>query len=113
MWYSAVRAFVITSMVLNGSLAVALITAMVVGYRRPSILDFAACAGLLFGFLNAVGDLIEAEGPVVQTDSSEGDESAAAGPVLHIVRHRGELGAEGADHETMRLEGLEAFRSER
>jgi hypothetical protein len=113
MWYAAVRAFVITSMVLNGSLAIALITAMVAGYRRPSILDFAACAGLLFGFLNAVGDLIETEGPVVQTNSSEGGDSVPAGPVLQIVRHRGEIGAEGAEHETMRIEGLDAFRSER
>ena len=100
-------------MVLNGGVAVALMTAMAAGARRPSILDFAACAGLLFGFLNAVGDLIEAEGPVVRAPASDGS-GAPAGPVLHIIRHRGELGdSAGADHETVRLEGLEAFRTER
>jgi hypothetical protein len=113
MWYATVRAFVITSMVLNGGVAVALITAMAAGARRPSILDFAACAGLLFGFLNAVGDLIEAEGPVIHSPASESSD-AAASPVLHIIRHRGDLGeSAGADHETIRLEGLEAFRTER
>jgi hypothetical protein len=110
MWNTAVRAFVITSMVLNGAVAVALITAMAAGVRRPSILDFAACAGLLFGFLNAVGDLIEAERPA---SSAPSESEASAGPVLHIIRHRGEIGEAGADRETIRLEGLEAFRSER
>src|SRR5215213_4820826 len=65
MWYRAVRAFVITSMVLNAALAIALVTAMASGLRPPSILDFAACGALLFGFLNAVGDLIESERPVI------------------------------------------------
>ena len=113
MWYATVRAFVITSMVLNGGVAVALITAMAAGARRPSILDFAACAGLLFGFLNAVGDLIEAQGPIVHSPASESSD-APAGPVLHIIRHRGDLGNSASAHrETVRLEGLEAFRTER
>lgn len=116
MWSRAVRAFVITSLVLNAAVTIALITAMAAGLRRPSLLDFAACAGLLFGFLNAVGDLIEAEGPVIRdaSDSPEaGGDAAGTGPVLHIIRHRGEIGSEDAERETIRLEGLEAFRSER
>jgi hypothetical protein len=105
----AVRAFVVTSMVLNGALTIALITAMAAGVRPVSILDLAACAGLFFGFLNAVGDLIEAERPVDQAA-----DAALQGPVLHIIRQRGEVGGpEGAEHETIRREGLEAFRSER
>ena len=112
MWYRAVRAFVITSLVLNAALAIALVTAMASGLRPPSILDFAACIALLFGFLNAVGDLIEAERPVMRRD--EGESGDVGGPVLHIIRHRGEIGdADGADRETIRLEGLEAFRSEK
>ena len=104
MWYRAVRAFVITSLVLNAALAIALVTAMVSGLRRPSMLDFAACVALLFGFLNAVGDLIEAEAPVIRGDQD------LSGPMLHIIRHRGEMGSE---REASRGEGLEAFRSER
>jgi hypothetical protein len=108
MWDRAVRGFVITSMVLNGALTIALITAMAAGARRISILDLAACVGLLFGFLNAVGDLIDAEGPVDDANDE------APGPVLHIIRHQGEIGGrEGAERDTLRLEGLEAFRSER
>jgi hypothetical protein len=109
MWYRAVRGFVITSMVLNGALAIALITAMAAGVRPVSILDLAACAGLTFGFLNAVGDLIEAQQPV-----DEPADLASQGPVLHIIRQGGELGeAEGTERETLGLEGLESFRSER
>ena len=112
MWYRAVRAFVITSMVLNAALAIALVTAMASGLRPPSILDFAACIALLFGFLNAVGDLIEAERPVIRRDDIQNAEPD--GPVLHIIRHRGDIGdADGADRETIRLEGLGSFRSER
>jgi hypothetical protein len=70
--------------VLNAAVTIALITAMAAGLRPPSLLDFEACAGPLVGFLNAVGDLIEAEGPII-------DDA----------------------RETIRLEGLEAFRSER
>ena len=110
MWYRAIRAFVITSLVLNAALAVALVTAMASGLRPPSILDFAACVALLFGFLNAVGDLVEAEGPVLKGDDAQSSE--AASPMLHIIRHRGESDAE-ARRETNRLDGLEAFRSER
>jgi hypothetical protein len=110
MWNAAVRAFVITSMVLNGAVAVALVTAMAAGMRRPSLLDFAACTGLLFGFLNAVGDLVDAAAPV---DFSPSASDAPAGPALHIIRQRGEIGDAGADRETIRLDGLEAFRSER
>jgi hypothetical protein len=117
MWYRAVRAFVITSLVLNAALAIALVTAMASGLRPPSILDFAACIALLFGFLNAVGDLIEAEGTVITSASAPGDDARSgepAGPVLHIIRHHGEIGgADATDRETIRLEGLEAFRSER
>jgi hypothetical protein len=105
MWYRAVRAFVITSLVLNAALAIALVTAMAVGLRPPSILDFAACVALLFGFLNAVGDLIEAEAPVIRGNSDE-----LAGRSLHIIRHPGDIGTE---REAIRREGLEAFRSER
>jgi hypothetical protein len=109
MWYRAIRGFVITSMVVNGALTIALITAMAAGVRPVSILDLAACAGLLFGFLNAVGDLVDAEYPV----DHQGDVSSTA-PVLHILRQRGETGGlEGADPAAIRLEGLEAFRTER
>ena len=112
MWYRAVRAFVITSLVLNAALAISLMTAMAGGVRPPSILDFAVCVGLLFGFLNAVGDLIEAEAPVIRRDEVESGEPT--GPVLHVIRHRREIGrTDEADGETIRLEGLEAFRSER
>ena len=112
MWYRAVRAFVITSLVLNAALAVALVTAMASGLRPPSILDLAACVALLFGFLNAVGDLIEAEGPVIAQD--DGQSSQPAGPALHLIRHRGEISeADGSDRETTPREGLEAFRTER
>lgn len=104
MWYRAVRAFVITSMVLNAALAIALMTAMASGLRPPSILDFAACVALLFGFLNAVGDLIEADAPVIREDKD------LAGPTLHIIRQRGEPGTE---REIVRFEGLDSFRSER
>ena len=90
----------ITSLVLNAAVTIALITAMAAGLRPPSLLDFAACAGLLFGFLNAVGDLVEAEGPVIHD---------ASAPVLHIIRQRGEPGSDDA----VRPEGLEAFRSAR
>jgi len=100
MWYRAVRAFVITSLVLNAALAIALATAMASGLRPPSILDFAACVALLFGFLNAVGDLVEAEAPVI------GEGKDLSGPTLHIIRQRGELGTEDEV-------GLDAFRSER
>lgn len=100
MWYRAVRAFVITSLVLNAALAIALVTAMASGLRPPSILDFAACVALLFGFLNAVGDLVEAEAPVIREDKD------LSGPMLHIIRQRGELGTEGEA-------GLDAFSSER
>jgi hypothetical protein len=96
MWYRAVRAFVITSLVLNA----ALVTAMASGLRPPSLLDFAACVALLFAFLNAVGDRVEAEAPVIR----EGKD--LCGPTLHIIRQRGELGTEDAV-------GLDAFRSER
>jgi hypothetical protein len=116
MWYFAVRAFVITSMVLNGAVAVALVTAMAVGRRPVSVLDLVACAGLLLGFLNAVGDLIEAEHPVIHTAPLETDRvESPAGPVLHIIRHRGGIDdpPESREQETVRLEGLEAFRSER
>src|SRR5262245_32689197 len=106
MWYRAIRAFVITSLVLNAALAIALVTAMASGLRPPSILDFAACVALLFGFLNAVGDLIEAEGAVVRGD--DGQSVEPAGPVLHIIRQRGEgADADGTDREAMQLEGLE------
>ena len=112
MWYRAVRAFVITSLVLNAALAIALVTAMASGLRPPSILDFAACIALLFGFLNAVGDLIEAEGPVMARDDDQS--SQPAGPALHLIRHRGEIGeTDGTDRGAVRLEGLDAFRSER
>jgi hypothetical protein len=76
MWFRAVRAFVITSLVLN-----------------------------------AVGDLVEAEGPVIHDASAPdaGSNAAATGPLLHIIRQRGEPGPDGA----VRPEGLEAFRSER
>lgn len=112
MWYRAVRAFVITSLVLNAALAIALVTAMASGLRPPSILDFSACVALLFGFLNAVGDLIEAERPVVARDEDLSTHPAA--PALHIIRHRGEISdAGGTDRETTRLDGLDAFRSER
>jgi hypothetical protein len=107
MWYRAIRGFVITSMVVNGALAVALITAMAAGVRPVSPLDLAACAGLLFGFLNAVCDLVEAEYPV-----DDQDDVSSSAAVLHILRQRGETG-EGADSEAIRLEGLEAFRTER
>jgi hypothetical protein len=108
MWYRAVRAFVITSLVLNAALAIALVTAMASGLRPPSLLDFAACVGLLFGFLNAVGDLIEAEAPVIREDTDANGEPAR--PALHIIRHRGDIRNE---QEASRLEGLDAFRSER
>jgi hypothetical protein len=37
------------------------------GLRPPSVLDFAACVALLFGFLNAVGDLSsKPKGPVIK-----------------------------------------------
>ena len=108
MWYRAVRAFVITSLVLNAALAIAVLTAMASGLRSPSILDFAVCVALLFGFLNAVGDLIEAEAPVVQGDNDLRGESAGA--ALHIIRQRGDLWTE---REVVGREGLEAFRSER
>jgi hypothetical protein len=112
MWYRAVRAFVITSMVLNAALAIGLVTAMASGLRPPSVLDFAAGVALLFGFLNAVGDLIEAERPVITGDDAQGGEPD--GPVLHIIRHRSEIGdANRTDRETIRIEGLDAFRSER
>lgn len=63
---------------------------------------------LLFGFLNAVGDLIEAEAPVIRrVDTQSGERS---GPMLHIIRQRAELGIE---REKSAAEGLEAFRSER
>jgi len=115
MWFRAVRAFVITSLVLNAAVTIALITAMAVGLRPPSLLDFAACAGLLFGFLNAVGDLVEAEGPVIHDASAPdaGSAAAATSPVLHIIRQRGEPGSDDAERDTLRPEGLEAFRSER
>ena len=108
MWYRAVRAFVISSLVLNAALAVALATAMASGLRPPSILDFAACVALLFGFLNAVGDLIEAEAPVIRNVDTQGGEHS--GPTLHIIRQRGEFGIE---REKSGFEGLEAFGSER
>jgi hypothetical protein len=112
MWYRAVRAFVITSLVLNAALAIALVTAMASGLRPPTILDIAACVALLFGFLNAVGDLIEAEGPVIARDDDQS--SQPAGPALHLIRHRGEPGeTDASDREAVRLEGLDAFRSER
>jgi hypothetical protein len=112
MWYRAVRAFVITSMVLNAALGIALVTAMASGLRPPSILDLAACIALLFGFLNAVGDLIEAERPVIQRDDDQNGERA--GTVLHVIRHRGDIDdADGTDRKTIPREGLEAFRSER
>ena len=104
MWYRAVRAFVITSLVLNAALAIALVTAMAGGLRPPSILDFAACVALLFAFLNAVGDLIEAEAPVLREDKD------LSGPTLHLIRQRGEHGTE---REIGLFEGLESFRSER
>ena len=106
MWYRAVRAFVITSLVLNAALAIALMTAMAGGLRPPSILDFAACVALLFGFLNAVGDLVEAEAPVTREDNDVNGEPA--GPALHIIRQRGDIRAE---REAIRLDGLDAFRS--
>jgi len=108
MWYRAVRAVVITSMVVNAALAVALMTAMASGLRPPSTLDFAACVALLFGFLNAVGDLIEAEAPVLRGDKDPRGEFAA--PTLHVIRQRAEIGTE---RETGLFEGLESFRSER
>ena len=109
MWYRAIRGFVITSLVVNGALTIALITAMAAGVRPVSPLDLAVCAGLLFGFLNAVGDLVEAESPVDTTD-----DLAPTAPVLHILRQRRETGGfEGADAEALRVDGLEAFRTER
>jgi hypothetical protein len=109
MWDRAVRGFVITSMVLNGALTIALITAMAAGVRPITVLDLAACVGLFFGFLNAIGDLIEAHRPV-----DEAADVAPQGATLHIIRQRGEIGgAEGSERETIRLEGLESFRSER
>ena len=107
MWPRAVRSFVITSLVANGALAIALITAMAAGLRPVSALDLAVCGALLCGFLNAVGDLVEAEYPV---DDDAGDLAPTA-PVLHILRQRGECS--GLAPETNRLEGLEAFRTER
>jgi hypothetical protein len=108
MWYRAFRGLVITSMVANGALAIALITAMAAGVRPVSAFDLAACAGLLLGFLNGIGDLVEAEYPV------DHQELAAASPVLHILRQREETGGyEAADPDALRLEGPEAFRTER
>ena len=94
-----------TSLVVNGALMTALITAMAAGVRPVTILDLAACAGLLFGFLNAVGDLVEAEYPV-----DDADDLAPTAPVLHLLRQRGE--ADGADPDALHIEGLEAFRTE-
>ncbi len=108
MWDRANRGFVITSMVANGALTSALVTAMAAGVRPVSSLDLAACVGLFCGFLNAVGDLIEAEHPVDDADD------VPTASVLHILRQRGQTGgSEGADPEGVRLEGLEAFRTER
>jgi hypothetical protein len=104
----AIRGFVITSLVVNGALSIALITAMAAGVRPVSALDLAACAGLLFGFLNAVGDLIEAEYPADDLDTL-----ATTAPVLHILRQREETGGYEADPDALRLEGPEAFRTER
>ena len=79
LWDPANRGFVITSMVANGALTSALVTAMAAGVRPVSSLDLAVCVGLFCGFLNAVGDLTEAEHPV-----DDADDVVPAASVLHI-----------------------------
>jgi hypothetical protein len=64
MWTRAVRVFVVASMLLNGMLALALMGATAFGRRPITPVNILILAALLFGFFNAVGDLIEAERPV-------------------------------------------------
>ncbi len=117
MWHLAVRAFVITSMVLNGALVVALITAVGSGYRAGSILDLFIGIGLLLGFLNAVGDLIEAERPVIHVRPSaeqHPETEDAANRALHIIRSRRAVGGtQGRGARGDDSAGLDAFSSER
>jgi hypothetical protein len=112
MWDIAIRGFVVTSMVLNGAAAVALATALASGYRAASLLDLFVAVALLLGFLNAVGDLIEAEGPVVQVRKPEPDRrDAVAAPSLHVIRTRAAAGG-GRPAVADGPEGLDSFSSE-
>jgi hypothetical protein len=68
-------------MLLNGGLAVALMAYMAFGLRAITALNALIFAALLFGFFNAVGDLIEAERP--EREATE--EGSAEAPPLYLV----------------------------
>ena len=115
MLYFAIRAFVVFSMLLNGLMALVLIGFMALGWRTITILDLLIAAALLFGFLNAAGDLVEADEPAPHANQHPSDVveppvPLQPNPTLHIIRQRVPTMIAWDDDEDG---GLDAFSSER
>jgi hypothetical protein len=113
MWSTGVRVFVVTSLLLNGTMAIALVASMATGARTVTGFDALIATALLLGFLNAIGDLIEAERPLASEDADAiGQYNGAAGNVAR--RHRDtDTTPEGPDDVIALSEALEMFPPER